>query len=109
MSPNDVRSLENLDLIPEEEGGNFYMVNGNMMQLKYTGSAYDSYYDDDKHRDTKEEKEEQEQEEKNNGQTTENKEDKPNEEVLEMEEHKEHSKKRGNRRKFHTGRESPNT
>ena len=47
--------------------------------------------------------------EKNNGQTTENKEDKPNEEVLEMEEHKEHSKKRGNRRKFHTGRESPNT
>ena len=42
MSPNDVRSLENLDLIPEEEGGNFYMVNGNMMQLKYTGSAYEN-------------------------------------------------------------------
>lgn len=107
MSPNDVRGLENLDLIPEEEGGNFYMVNGNMMQLKYTGSAYDSYYDDDKHRDTKEEKEEKQ--ESDNGQTTENKEEKTNEEVLEMEEHTERNKKRGNRRKFHTGRESPNT
>ena len=33
MSPNDVRSLENLDLIPEELGGNNYMVNGNMIKL----------------------------------------------------------------------------
>ena len=33
MCPNDVRSLENLDLIPEELGGNSYMVNGNMIKL----------------------------------------------------------------------------
>ena len=33
MSPNDVRSLENLDLIPEELGDNNYMVNGNMIKL----------------------------------------------------------------------------
>ncbi len=33
MCPNDVRSLENMDLIPEELGGNNYMVNGNMIRL----------------------------------------------------------------------------
>ena len=33
MSPNDVRALENLDLIPDELGGNSYMVNGNMIKL----------------------------------------------------------------------------
>ena len=37
MSPNDVRELENLNLIPEEEGGNYYMVNGNMVRLKDAG------------------------------------------------------------------------
>lgn len=40
MCPNDVRSLENLDLIPEELGGNLYMVNGNMVPLKDAGAAY---------------------------------------------------------------------
>ncbi|MHB1154894.1 MAG: phage portal protein, partial [Eubacteriales bacterium] len=30
MSPNDVRQLENLDLIPDELGGNFYVINGAM-------------------------------------------------------------------------------
>jgi len=34
MSANDIRELENLDLIPEEEGGNLYLVNGNMLPLK---------------------------------------------------------------------------
>lgn len=33
MSPNDVRALENLDLILDELGGNSYMVNGNMIKL----------------------------------------------------------------------------
>jgi hypothetical protein len=32
MSPNDVRRLENLNPIPPEEGGNTYMVNGNMLK-----------------------------------------------------------------------------
>ena len=40
MSPNDVRRLENLDLIPDEDGGNLYMVNGNMLPLKDAGAAY---------------------------------------------------------------------
>lgn len=40
MSPNDVRQLEDLDLIPDELGGNKYMVNGNMVDLKNVGAAY---------------------------------------------------------------------
>jgi len=40
MSPNDVRSLENMDRIPEELGGDLYMVNGNMVPLKDAGAAY---------------------------------------------------------------------
>lgn len=40
MSPNDVRTLENLDLIPDEKGGNLYMVNGNMCPLETAGAAY---------------------------------------------------------------------
>jgi HK97 family phage portal protein len=38
MSPNDVRTLENLNPIAEEEGGNTYMVNGNMLKLKDVGA-----------------------------------------------------------------------
>ena len=33
MSANDIRELENLDLIPDSEGGNLYLVNGNMLPL----------------------------------------------------------------------------
>ena len=40
MSPNDVRELENLDLIPDDKGGNTYMVNGNMMPITEVGAAY---------------------------------------------------------------------
>ena len=40
MSPNDVRQLEDLDLIPDELGGNKYMVNGNMVDLSNVGAAY---------------------------------------------------------------------
>ena len=38
MSPNDVRSLENMNPIPDEEGGNTYMVNGNKLKLKDVGA-----------------------------------------------------------------------
>ena len=38
MSANDIRSLENLDLISDEEGGNLYLVNGNMLPLKKAGA-----------------------------------------------------------------------
>ena len=35
MSANDIRSLENLNPIPDEDGGNVYMVNGNMVPITY--------------------------------------------------------------------------
>ena len=38
MSPNDVRSLENMNPIPDEEEGNIFMVNGNMLKLKDVGA-----------------------------------------------------------------------
>lgn len=34
MSANDIRELENLDRISEEEGGDLYLINGNMTKLK---------------------------------------------------------------------------
>lgn len=37
MSTNDIRELENLDRIPEEEGGDLYLINGNMTKLKDAG------------------------------------------------------------------------
>ena len=42
MCPNDARKLEDLDLIPDEEGGNTFMVNGTMTPLKDVGAAYKS-------------------------------------------------------------------
>ena len=38
MSANDIRELENLDRIPEEEGGDLYLNNGNMTKLKDAGA-----------------------------------------------------------------------
>ena len=40
MSANDIRELENLDRIPAEEGGDLYLINGNMMPLSMSGAAY---------------------------------------------------------------------
>ena len=40
MSANDIRSLENLDLIPEEKGGNLFLINGNMTKLEDAGIFY---------------------------------------------------------------------
>lgn len=37
MSANDIRTLESLDLIPDEEGGNLYLINGNMTKLNDAG------------------------------------------------------------------------
>lgn len=34
MSANDIRELENQDRIPAEEGGDLYLVNGNMLPIK---------------------------------------------------------------------------
>lgn len=37
MSANDIRELENLDRIPAEEGGDLYLINGNMTKLEDAG------------------------------------------------------------------------
>lgn len=38
MSANDIRELENLDKIPAEEGGDLYLINGNMLPLNNAGA-----------------------------------------------------------------------
>ena len=38
MSANDIRELENLDRIPKEEGGDLYLINGNMLPLGNAGA-----------------------------------------------------------------------
>ena len=40
LSPNDIRRLENMDLIPAEQGGDDYYLNGSYTKLKDAGSAY---------------------------------------------------------------------
>ena len=61
MSANDIRELENLDRIPAEEGGDLYLINGNMLPLKDAGAFA-------------------------NTTTNSGKEENPNEEVLELDE-----------------------
>ena len=41
MSANDIRELENLDHIPAEEGGDLYLINGNMLPLVHAGAFAD--------------------------------------------------------------------
>ena len=38
MSANDIRELENLDRIPAEDGGDLYLINGNMLPLDRAGA-----------------------------------------------------------------------
>lgn len=55
MSANDIRELENLDRIPEEDGGDLYLINGNMLPLKNAGAFADTPTDDGKEEKTDEE------------------------------------------------------
>jgi len=57
MCPNDVRRLENWDLIPEEEGGNLFMVNGTMTPLKMAGAAYQKEGEKDEEKEAEESEE----------------------------------------------------
>ena len=43
MSPNDVRSLENMDKIPDELGGSRYLCNGNLVDLARAGDWSKKY------------------------------------------------------------------
>ena len=47
MSANDIRELENLDRIPAEEGGDLYLINGNMLPLKDAGAFANTETSDD--------------------------------------------------------------
>ena len=38
MSANDIRELENFDRIPAEDGGDLYLINGNMLTLAQAGA-----------------------------------------------------------------------
>ena len=40
LSPNDIRRLENMDLIPAEDGGDDYYLNGSYVKLKDAGISY---------------------------------------------------------------------
>ena len=46
MSANDIRELENLDRIPAEDGGDLYLINGNMLPLKNAGAFADTPTDE---------------------------------------------------------------
>ena len=70
MSANDIRELENLDRIPSEEGGDLYLINGNMLPLNRAGAFA----------------------------SNEGEEEEPSDEVLEVEERSEKPKRRGSDR-----------
>ncbi len=42
MSANDIRELENLDRIPTKDGGDLYLINGNMLPLANAGAFADT-------------------------------------------------------------------
>jgi len=47
MSANDIRELENLDRIPTEEGGDLYLINGNMLPMRNAGAFANTEPNDD--------------------------------------------------------------
>ena len=55
MSANDIRELENLDRIPAKDGGDLYLINGNMLPLKNAGAFANTPTDDGKEEKTDEE------------------------------------------------------
>ena len=58
MSANDIRELENLDRIPAEDGGDLYLVNGNMLPLSRAGAFADTNTDFGKEEEANESDEE---------------------------------------------------
>lgn len=58
MSANDIRELENLDRIPAEDGGDLYLVNGNMLPLDKAGAFADTTTDQGKEEEANESDEE---------------------------------------------------
>lgn len=61
MSANDIRELENLNQIPDELGGNLYLVNGSMTKLVDAGAFADNIEINEKEENSDEESKEQEE------------------------------------------------
>ena len=55
MSANDIRELENLDRIPAEDGGDLYLINGNMLPMGNAGAYANTPNNDGKEDDSNEE------------------------------------------------------
>ena len=62
MSANDIRELENLDRISAEQGGDLYLVNGNMLPLSQVETSNAYVQKDNTKTEMKEEKTDEEQE-----------------------------------------------
>ena len=57
MSANDIRELENMDRIPAEDGGDLYLINGNMLPLQNAGAFAKIPNTDEKEENANEEQE----------------------------------------------------
>ena len=55
MSANDIRELENQDRIPAEEGGDLYLINGNMLPMANAGAFANTPIDSGKEEDDEDE------------------------------------------------------
>ena len=68
MSANDIRELENLDRIPKEDGGDLYLVNGNMLPLDNI-TKHNVYFDKDTRKEDENKDEEVLELDEQNGQS----------------------------------------
>ena len=66
MSANDIRELENLDRIPAEDGGDLYLINGNMTKLADAGIFAAADREEDNSNEEVLEMDEQDSEERGN-------------------------------------------
>lgn len=64
ISPNEARRKENMPALPEEEGGDFHIVNGTFIKLKDVGQQYGVSQDSQKEPSTEETVREEEDEDK---------------------------------------------
>ena len=59
MSANDIRELENLDRIPTENGGDLYLINGNMLPMNQAGAFANTTQTDNGKEETENEQSEE--------------------------------------------------
>nr|DAZ52166.1 MAG TPA: Portal [Caudoviricetes sp.] len=54
LSANDIRELEDLNKIPSDQGGDMYLVNGNMLPLEKAGNFYNKTNENNESEETSE-------------------------------------------------------